>query len=651
MEHINKPFWDQLKDERIFVAFDNNKIPYAVDGSAGVSKDSALIGRGTYEQVVKLNKGYAGIGLTVPVPVGDKFLVCLDFDWKRSKDLKPHPLQQELISQLINEGHSYEKSHSNNGCHFWVLMDKDKIPASTKLDEGREIEVFSGFQRSAKNVLITDRELSGGLKTLHNIRLPKAVIRETVESKEPLMVSASEVRKALSKFDPDMSEPEWRDIGCMIHHEFEGSEIGFEIFNEWSSKGTKYDAKAARAKWEYMGSYEGESLTIRTLFSKAKKEGYEASPEVEKTLKGANPWLSRISPISVKLSPPNWLVDGILSDKMTMIAGSPGVGKTSCLVPLSLVVAGFKEKSSDITCKYPRKVIYVTEDKWQIDTIIHGVLKHMTLDNGSKISYEQISESFIVVETMKCKVPELIKLVDVASDYITEIQTENGSVDLQPLIVFDTASSTFLMDDENNNSEASKFVSGIKENFVNKGYPVWVVSHIAKGLKRGAVEDLSVRGAGAFEGDANCVAYLIEEDNVPERFFVLGKHRYSAKFKEITISSTVHSEMVFDSYGEPETVFYRYSSLGSCSALERLIAKEEAKEDMVSASKRDKKKKILDKLAEIGECSVSKLSTECSGVEGKNRIIIEDLVTNGYMEKIPLKKGGFNVKLTGKHFE
>jgi RecA-family ATPase len=342
-----------------------------------------------------------------------------------------------------------------------------------------------------------------------------------------------------------------------------------------------------------------------------------------------NPWKDRIHAISTNLVPPNWLIDGLLADKMTMIAGSPGVGKTSCLVPLALVVAGFQSHLSNVSSKYNRKVIYVTEDKWQIDSIIHGVIKHMVTPDGKKITYEMIAERFIVVETVKSRIPDIIRLADLAADYALQI----GNIKMNPLVVFDTSSASFQIDDENNNAEASKFVAALKENFIKYHIPVWIVAHTAKVNKRADVAALSVRGAGAFEGDANCVAYLVAEEGVDKRYFILGKHRYAAKYREVAIDSVVHQEMALNIYGDPEDVYYRYSTLERSSEGQRIAAKEEAKADKAEFKNQMYRDRIFYAVDTLDDPIISKVA-KFKGDPTKNYELIERMVTEGELHLI-----------------
>jgi hypothetical protein len=60
--------------------------------------------------------------------------------------------------------------------------------------------------------------------------------------------------------------------------------------------------------------------------------------------------------------------------------------------------------------------------------------------------------------------------------------------------------------------------------------PVIVVTHLAKALKRADVKELTGRGAGAWEADAQQVLYLVRDDDTGTRWLDVAtpKHRFTA---------------------------------------------------------------------------------------------------------------------------
>jgi hypothetical protein len=85
----------------------------------------------------------------------------------------------------------------------------------------------------------------------------------------PLNIETDKVKAILSKLDPDgnINGLGWRSVGMALYHQFEGSEEGFKIFDEWSQRSKEYDRKEIDARWPSWGSatYAGKPLTMATI--------------------------------------------------------------------------------------------------------------------------------------------------------------------------------------------------------------------------------------------------------------------------------------------------------------------------------------------------------------------------------------------------
>ncbi len=90
-------------------------------------------------------------------------------------------------------------------------------------------------------------------------------------------IPREDIVKALSFFDPDCSYHEWLDIGMMIHTWDQGEE-GLDLWDSWSANAeNSYDPEVLRSKWKTFSlKPQGEGLTIRSLFSRAREKGYGA---------------------------------------------------------------------------------------------------------------------------------------------------------------------------------------------------------------------------------------------------------------------------------------------------------------------------------------------------------------------------------------
>lgn len=269
--------------------------------------------------------------------------------------------------------------------------------------------------------------------------------------------------------------------------------------------------------------------------------------------------------------PIEFVLDGFISTGMVLIAGAPGVGKTTAIVTAAAYAAGLCDQNPDFVPTIRRKVVYVTEDAGQVHRIAYGLRKH----GISKASSEEWNEWFVIAVAQRKKPEEIAATVR----HIRRTMTAQCGADLnhyqaQPLTVLDTSNATLDMDDENNNSEAGKTISLIKQE-LDKG-ALWLMGHTAKSLKRADLGSLSFRGAGAFEGDCHAVTYLFQEpeDDKDVRYWALGKHRYEAAFREVRILSSSDHVDVQTPWGKVQRCWYRIGQLLRSSETERKEARQ-----------------------------------------------------------------------------
>ena len=83
-----------------------------------------------------------------------------------------------------------------------------------------------------------------------------------------------EVAVMLAVLNPDVSHSEWIEIGMAIHHESQGSDEGFDLWNDWSAKGKKYKKHAMKKPW-YSFKHKDGGVTIGTLKYLAQNKGWE----------------------------------------------------------------------------------------------------------------------------------------------------------------------------------------------------------------------------------------------------------------------------------------------------------------------------------------------------------------------------------------
>lgn len=89
---------------------------------------------------------------------------------------------------------------------------------------------------------------------------------------EPVGLSVQEAKTILADLpDEDWCDDRdgWLQAGMALHHEFRGSDEGFALWDQWSSKSEKYDKKDQKRVWRSFGEYRGRPVRMPTLVKAA----------------------------------------------------------------------------------------------------------------------------------------------------------------------------------------------------------------------------------------------------------------------------------------------------------------------------------------------------------------------------------------------
>lgn len=197
------------------------------------------------------------------------------------------------------------------------------------------------------------------------------------------------LKTLLAYISPDCGYDDWLRVLMAIYHETGGSEDGFVIANNWSSKGNSYAGeKDIRIKWNSFKSGTANPITIATIIKMAKESGADVSmicvaPEeqfepcvteviyphsimpavVEKSVVvgSANP-LDKYSLRGMSDELEKSVVNAVpllgelaLMGQATVLFAAPNTGKT--MITISLLIDAIKDGRVD-----PSKVYYLNMD-------------------------------------------------------------------------------------------------------------------------------------------------------------------------------------------------------------------------------------------------------------------------------------------------
>ncbi len=554
------------------------KIPVSKNGT-GVGADidhDQLVNCSVLNQMIYPPNGadYWGIFMQSRMtydPFNELVLTILDLDTKRST--APRDIRMvKLMDQAKERGLLTERSHSKKGGHIIFLAKPDEtLPPKIDLGNHQEIEIFGHPGSAGKNVMLTGDSMRGNLIEL-GFTVKEFLAAAGIQIQEPKPIappnqsfdfttmlskgSQSDFDKAvdaLNAINPDIDYEDWIAIGQALHSEF--GEQGRNAWYAWSSLGGKYQGeKDLDSHWKSFGKKDG--VKLGTLYKHAMDHGWQQPTKTSERKSAVEDFgikyieqpstpeekpKSRWQPVSLnltKLDPIDYLVDGFFAHSFSVIAGQPGVGKTTAMLSIALTAAGFI-LNSEIKCEARRKIIYVSEDTAQVKRSLYAYSKHMNIDPI------QLNDYFILIESIRSTADEVIEL---AHNVI-----ENTINNERPWVIIDTANATLDIENENDNSQVGAFMAALKQTIFTKlNTSICIITHTAKTMSK---EDDSAmaRGASAYTGDATLTAVLfMDEEN--NRYLRLIKTRYEPVFREVLLISQMHHEAVVNRHGNMQDV-------------------------------------------------------------------------------------------------
>ncbi len=532
------------------------------------------------EYLLNTNSHFSGVGICfsgTPI-INGRYLVGVDLDsiYEGDQRINAHHLS------LLNGIQGFvETSVSGSGKHIFALAD-EPLQDFKNHELGVELFASNGFIALTGDVDTQfNKALDGSSLDVSHLSRYQRIWRQEYDAfaaeieRDPNMSPEELHDLVMSVRPPDSGRDTWIRIGMICHHQTRGELDGLDAWRDYSLQGYEYPdiygSPASESELQYQwhsfkkSPTTGRSVTHRTLRHWAK----QSPPADQNVFTDAEYDLEETTATE-------YVIDGFIAEGIFVLSGQSGIGKTTLLLPLAALAAHICIIDHPLKPNLRRPVLYLTEDRKQAVRILSGLRKHC----GVNMSATEMNQWFKIRETHRMNKDEIAQLIRKFSDenkmYMKDV---NGNDVLIPvLIVADTVAATLDLDDENNNSEVSKFLSKIKSACSDTGASLWLIAHISKAMNRADVSDMSARGASAFGADANGTGFVIagERGEEGKRFLILGKKRYEVDFNEISFTTQKYDLLVKNRLGQILPESYRIGSIEKSSEQNRKASSQQA---------------------------------------------------------------------------
>lgn len=533
--------------------------------------------------------GYSGIGFAL---AGDKVGAfdldhCLD---DQGDLIFEHP-GYDLVTEAADAGAYIEVSPSGQGLRIVGPCTMDRAYSKDGLEyweNHRYVTLTGNVWANPKgwqdlDELSAVKILAEGAK-----RARKQAVDDDEDDEGPIITQKvlDELRGALKWLDPDDGYNAWFNVA--VNLKALPRDKGLPLWIEWSKGSKDWDEAEALQKWE---SADPERTSWQAIFKKAEDRGWtnprskkgrqdrddETQEDIEdegdtEALQGLSSLPGRWDLADLlHLPPTEFVLDGFMATGVSVIAGGWGSGKSTCLIPLFASVAHLAPEEWGFWPVLRRHVVWVAEAPGQAFDTLHSLVK----EEGSA-SVEEFNEWFHLYPAKRQSVKSVVKKIKQFVEGKTWT-TETG-FDVKPVVVLDTVSANIDLENESDNSMVAAAMSTIKQAL--PGIPIVLVGHTPKALRnRVEIADMTFRGAGAWEAEAEGTFFLVYDEAAEIRFLAAQKIRFSAVYREINFDSKMGSAIVDTPWGDAQSKNFVHGVPSKSDRAARRAAQAEAREE------------------------------------------------------------------------
>lgn len=499
------------------------KVPYYALGNKrvgrqGSSEDRAKLVTFHVARDQAAKRSMSGVGLAL---LEGHDIVALDFD----NCVRDGEVDPEVVGLV--RGTYAEYSPSGNGVRALLRGNLGNRKSATSGDRyGMETFSSSGFVTLTGNML-PFVELLGHEDTLVRVSpeleafctnrfgssspiQPDAV--DFMAGYEPkLGLSVDESYDLLQQLDPDTSREEWIRVGMALHHEYDGEEEGFDLWNEWSAYGSKYPSEdALRVQWDSFTRRVGpgrKQITMATVKHMAKQGQPVSVAELREVAERATApdfegkFIARRAAELATVASTQWLIKGVLprSRDPIILFGASGAGKSFVAL--------------DLCCAVARGMA------WRDCRVRVGRCLYIAAEGGTGVGkrikaycdYHQIDINALQIDVVTAA-PNLLE-----QDDVTEIVKTISGFGPYDLVVIDTLAQVTPGANENTGEDMGRVLANIKSIQNATDATVIAVHHAGKDLTRGS------RGWSGIKAAAEAQLEVVRDDDTNQRYIRVEK--------------------------------------------------------------------------------------------------------------------------------
>jgi hypothetical protein len=493
------------------------KVPYWVDGTRrhgeqGGPVDRARLSTFFAAREAAVRMGYDGVGFA---PLPDFGYTFLDFD--NCVDVAGNMPAE--IGAIVSRTYA-EYSPSGKGIRAALKGDLGNHKSPTTMDDyGFETFSSSGFVTFTGNILPAC-DVLGHQDTIADVDDVTRALCERrfgarsqavfdpddfMAGREPrLGLTIGKMQALLAALDPSMGRDQWLRIGLALHHETEGDDTGFELWDEWSSDGDTYPGtEGLRHQWDSFKGGTGKHLTtMRSVIKMAKEAGYREPDNREAVIAKAEVLMAelpaksvgRFGPVPIydlSLAPPmQWLIKGVLPRaELGVLFGASGSGKTFVALDLAFSVARGNAWRDRRTAR-GRVVIIAAEGAGGIGKRGEAYSRYHEFDlRGIDLHVIPAAPNFL------------------DNDDISEVMAEIGNIGPVDLVIIDTFAQVTPGANENTSEDIGRALANLKLLYGVTNAMNLVVAHAGKDLSKG------VRGWSGLKAAADVQIEVLRHEN------------------------------------------------------------------------------------------------------------------------------------------